>query len=51
MVGKIMIILLLTRLELASALGPFEVHLLSFTLPGALMHYLGSLEFPVICDT
>ena len=21
------------------------------THPGALMHYLGSLEFPVICDT
>ena len=43
-----------TRLALASILGPFEVHLLKFTLdthPGSLMHYLGLLEFPVrICD-
>ena len=40
-----------TRLTLASILGPFGVHLLKFTLdthPGSLMHYLGLLEFPVI---
>ena len=29
----------LTRLALASVLGPFGVHLLTFTIPGALMHY------------
>ena len=33
---------------LASTLGPFGVYLLTFNLPGSLMHYLGSLEFPVI---
>ena len=37
-----------TRPALASVLGPFGVHLLT---SGALMHYLGSLKFPVICDT
>ena len=39
-----------TRLALASILGPFRVHLLKFTpdtQPSSLMHYLGLLEFPV----
>ena len=44
----------ITRLALASILGPFGVHLLKFTLdtyPGPLMDCLGFLEFPVrICD-
>ena len=44
----------LTRLALAIILEPFGLHLLKFTLdthPGSLMHYLGSLKFPVrICD-
>ena len=39
----------IARLALASVLLPFVVHLLT-SLP-ALMHYLGSLQFPVICDT
>ena len=44
----------LTRLALASVLGPFGVHMLTFILP-TLVHWctnkLGSLEFPVrICD-
>ena len=34
-----------SRLALTSVLG-YKVHLLS-----ALMHYLGSLDFPVTCDT
>ena len=33
-----------------SVLGPFGVYLLTFTLLGTLMHYLGSLKFLVICD-
>ena len=37
-----------TRLTLTSVLGPFGVHLLTSCV---LMHYFGSLEFPVTCDT
>ena len=43
----------LTRLAIASILGPFGVHLLKFivdTHPGSLMHSLWLLELPVrIC--
>ena len=39
-----------TRLTLASALGPFGVYLLTFTLPGALIHYLASLELNLPLD-
>ena len=49
--NKIKVSLSITRLALANVLTPFGVHLLIFTLPSALMHYLGSPEFPVICDT
>ena len=43
--------LYVTRLALAGVLRPFGVHLVTFTLPGVSVHYLGSAEFPVkICD-